>query len=91
MGNELTDGERLIQLETEVRTLIGAVLRMEAKLDAQGANYVTKDVMAEMLRSRDERIARLETEAQQRQTNWPAWVAALAAVAALIIAAWPKG
>lgn len=62
MINELTESERMTKLETQLENLVAVVTRMDAKMDAWQANFVSKELLDEKLRARDERITRLENE-----------------------------
>lgn len=87
MGNEQGEyGERLAAVETEVRALMSMLTRIESKLDASYANFVTKDILTEMLRSRDEKIARLEDDIRTKKKAWPQWASNVIAALALAYA-----
>jgi hypothetical protein len=86
---ELTDAERMTKFETQLENLVVVVTRMDAKMDAWQANFVSKELLEEKLRSRDEKIERLEQEKSSYKNNLPFWVSAALAAIALIISIWP--
>lgn len=73
MGNEQ---ERLAALEAILQ-------RVESKLDKMVDNYPTRNEIEEMLRSRDERIARLEEGERAKRQTYPNWVGTVIAGVAL--------
>jgi len=87
--NELTESERMTKLETQLENLVAVVTRMDAKMDAWQANFVSKELLDEKLRARDERITRLENEKTSHKNSLPLWAAAIIAAISLIISIWP--
>jgi predicted RNase H-like nuclease (RuvC/YqgF family) len=90
-------GERLAALEAQLESVIDAqadikayMIRLEAKLDAYQTNYVPRQELNEMFRSRDEKIARLEDELKTRRQNWPTWIGIAASAAVSVWAALHK-
>jgi exonuclease VII small subunit len=97
MANEMTDAERMTKYETQMENLITVVTRMDTKIDAWQANFVSKELLEEKLKSRDEKIENLNkkfgdlnTEKTTSKNNLPLWAAAIIAAVALIISLWPK-
>jgi hypothetical protein len=100
MGNELNEGERLVKVETqlenvlkEMTTLSNSFSRLEAKLDKRENSFVTKDVLDEKLKLRDEKIegiqkaiVEMRVEKQNEKTTnkqiFPNWIQAVFAIAA---------
>lgn len=74
MGNEQ---ERLAALEAILQ-------RVESKLDKMVDNYPTRHEIEEMLRSRDERIGRLEESERSKRQTYPNWVGTVIAAVALL-------
>lgn len=89
MANELTEGERLAKFETRLETIETVMLRMETKMDTWQANFVSKELLDEKLKARDERIGRLEQEKTSYKNNLPFWVTAVLAGISILIAIWP--
>lgn len=83
MGNELTGAERMTRFETQLENLVVVVTRM----DTWQVNFVSKELLDEKLRARDEKIERLENEKTSHKNNLPLWIAA--AVISLIVSIWP--
>jgi hypothetical protein len=89
MANELTEAERMTKYETQLENLVVVVTRMDAKMDAWQANFVSKELLDEKLRSRDEKIERLEQEKTSHKNTLPLWAAAVISAIALIFSVWP--
>lgn len=89
MPVETTQSERLTKLETELESMKVVLLRMETKMDAWQMNFVTKELLDEKLRSRDDRMTRIEAEKTSFKNNLPFWVTAVLAALSTIIAIWP--
>ncbi|UUZ82364.1 hypothetical protein LJK88_49645 [Paenibacillus sp. P26] len=86
MDEEKKEGERLIKVETRLENIEVAVTRMEEKLDKWHDSYVTRIEVTEMLRARDEKIARLEKEKMAEKQSYPSWLNVIIAIAALLVA-----
>jgi predicted nucleic acid-binding Zn-ribbon protein len=93
MGNENETAERLVKLETKLETIETSLRRLEAKLDAREEKFVTRDVLNEILRSRDERslslqkaIYEIKDEKKENKKVLPDWINAFIALTALAIA-----
>lgn len=89
MANELTDAERMTKFETQLENLVVVVTRMEAKMDTWQQNFVSKELLEEKLKSRDEKIERLEEAKSTNKHTLPLWVAAVIAGVSLVISIWP--
>ncbi|KZE79655.1 hypothetical protein [Paenibacillus elgii] len=85
-ANPYKDGERLTKVETRLENIEVAVTRMEEKLDKWHGNYISRVEMNELLRSRDERIERIEQERLANKQLYPGWINILIAFAALLVA-----
>lgn len=99
MSNET---ERLAALEaqftatsSQLNDIKGAMVRLEAKLDAWQATYVPRIEIQEMFRSRDEKIAALQGEINDIHAEkaaskqlFPGWAQVAVAVLALVITLW---
>lgn len=97
MANELTEAERMTKFETQLENLMVLVTKVDTKMDAWQANFVSKELLEEKLKSRDEKIENLSkkfgdlnTEKYSNKNNMPLWIAAIIAGIALIISLWPK-
>lgn len=86
---ELTDAERMTKFETQLENLVVVVTRMDAKMDAWQANFVSKELLEEKLKSRDEKIERLEQEKNSYKNNLPFWASVVLAAIAILISVWP--
>lgn len=93
MGNDISDAERLAKLETKLGTIEVVLARLEAKLDKKEDGYMTKDVLDEKLKLRDEKIEglanRIHDLLEGQKTNkqlMPAWVQTVIAAAAVLVA-----
>lgn len=86
---ETTQNERLTKLETELESMKVVLLRMETKMDAWQSNFVSKELLDEKLKSRDDRMTRIELEKTSFKNNLPFWVAAVLAAISTIITIWP--
>jgi predicted RNase H-like nuclease (RuvC/YqgF family) len=89
MANELSEAERMTKFETQLENLLVVVSRMDAKMDTWQANFVSKELLEEKLKARDERINRLESEKASHKNVLPLWAAAIVAAISLIISIWP--
>lgn len=89
MPVETTQSERLTKLETELESMKVVLLRMETKMDAWQSNFVSKELLDEKLKSRDDRMTRIELEKTSFKNNLPFWVAAVLAAISTIITIWP--
>lgn len=91
MGNEYSEAERerIVVHGAKLETIEMVLMRLEAKVDAWQANFVSKEMLEEKLKARDERINRIENEKVTHKNNMPAWVAAAVAIVSLIISFWP--
>lgn len=87
MVDGITDAERLVKVETKLDVIEGVVLRMEAKLDA---HHVPRAEINEMFKSRDERIERLETQANESKRGFREWLTLAVAGLALVASVWTK-
>lgn len=65
MGNELTDAERMTKFETQLENVVMVVTRMETKMEAWQANFVSKELLEEKLKVRDRENERLGQEIQR--------------------------
>lgn len=83
MGNELSDAERMTKFETQLENLVTVVTRMDAKMDAWQANFVSKELLEEKLKYVNERIERLEEDKASRKTLAPHWIATTLAAISL--------
>jgi hypothetical protein len=97
MPNELTEAERVMKIETQVENLVSVVTRMDAKMDAWQANFVSKELLAVELKARDKEITSLNkkfdditAEKTTSKNITPLWAAAIIAAVALIISLWPR-
>lgn len=86
---EYTDPERLTKLETEMESMKTVLLRVEAKMDAWQQNFVSKEVLNDKLKLRDDRIERLEQEKTSYKNNLPFWFSVFISAAAFFYAIWP--
>jgi predicted RNase H-like nuclease (RuvC/YqgF family) len=97
MGNEMSEGERLVKVETKfemlTETLTNAIIRLEKKLDEREQNYVTKDLFNGELKLRDREIEDIKNELKDnkddKKTNkqiFPAWISNLIAFFAIVVA-----
>lgn len=89
MGNELSDAERMTKFETQLENLVVVVTRMDAKMDAWQANFVSKELLEEKLKSRDEKIERLEEEKSTNKHTLPLWAAVILSAIAVLVSLWP--
>jgi predicted RNase H-like nuclease (RuvC/YqgF family) len=96
MGNEYTEAERLMNLETRTENIEKLLTRMDKKMDSWQTSFVSKELLDEKLKARDREIERLDkefirldTEKASHKNNLPLWVAAIASAAALIVSMWP--
>jgi len=88
MGTEYTDQERMAKFETQVENLVVVVTRMDAKMDAWQANFVSKELLEEKLKSRDEKILRLENTETTKTSTLPIWIGTFISAIALIVSIW---
>jgi hypothetical protein len=88
MGTEYTDQERMAKFETQVENLVVVVTRMDAKMDAWQANFVSKELLEEKLKSRDEKILRLENTETTKTSMLPVWIGNIISALALIVSIW---
>jgi anti-sigma-K factor RskA len=86
---ELTDAERMTKFETQLENLVTVVTRMDAKMDAWQANFVSKELLAVELKARDKEIERLEQEKTSYKNNLPFWASVVLAAIAIFISIWP--
>lgn len=89
MGNEYTDTERMTKLETQLENVVMVVTRMDAKMDTWQASFVSKELLEEKLKSRDEKLKQLEDSKSSYKNTLPLWVGAGFAALSLIISIWP--
>jgi cob(I)alamin adenosyltransferase len=98
MANEYTEAERerIVIHDTKLENIEMVILRLEAKVDAWQANFVSKEILEEKLKIRDEKIDRLEKEIDRlekektsHKNNLPLWVASIVASISLIVSIWP--
>jgi anti-sigma-K factor RskA len=84
------ENERLIKLETKfemlAETFTKAIERLEKKLDHREENFVTKEILEEKLRQRDQRIDQLESGKKEHLNRLPVWISILPSLAAVIVA-----
>lgn len=90
MGSEMTDGEKIAKFEAQLENLVVLVTKLDAKIDAWQSSFVSKELLDEMLKSRDEKIERLENEKASHKGTLPLWAAAVISGIALIVSLWPK-
>lgn len=89
MGTEHTDQqERMAKFEAQMENVIVVVTRMDTKIDTWQANFVSKELLEEKLRSRDEKIGRLEAEENSNKKMLPVWIGTLISAVALIVSIW---
>lgn len=67
MGNDLTDGERMVRLETELGTVKEVVFELKKMLTDQGEKYILRVQMDEIMRLRDQR--QKEADAKTESNN----------------------
>lgn len=96
MANEYTDQERMAKFETQLENIQLVVTRMDSKMDAWQANFVSKELLEEKLNTRDREIerldgefTRLDTEKASNKGALPLWAAAFISAIALIVSLWP--
>lgn len=96
MGNEYTEAERLMNLETRTENIEKLLTRMDKKMDTWQMNFVSKELLDEKLKARDREIDRLDSEFERldnekttHKSALPLWVAAFFAGISLIISMWP--
>lgn len=96
MANEYTDPERMAKFETQLENIQLVVTRMDSKMDAWQANFVSKELLEEKLKARDREIDRLDNEFKQLDTEkashkntLPLWAATIVAAISLIVSLWP--
>lgn len=65
MSSEQTDAERMTKFETQMENVLAIVTKMDTKIDAWQANFVSKEMLDEKLKARDKEIDRLGTEQQR--------------------------
>jgi hypothetical protein len=65
MANDMTDAERMAKYETQMENLITVVTRMDTKIDAWQANFVSKELLDEKLKARDRENERLSDEVER--------------------------
>jgi exonuclease VII small subunit len=70
-----TEAERLTRLETRLETIEEAIMKLDMKLDAWQSHFVSKEMLEDKLRLRDERLDRLEREKATHKNVLPMWVA----------------
>lgn len=86
MGNDQDNSERIVRVETEVKTTFewfkDVLVRIESKLDSHADKYVTKESLQEALRSRDEKDTALQKQIndirEEKRTHksiLPLWIA----------------
>ncbi|NRD80263.1 hypothetical protein HPT25_23355 [Bacillus sp. BRMEA1] len=90
MANEMTEAERMTRHETKLETIEMVLMRLEAKVDTWQANFVSKELLDEKLRSRDEKIERLEEEKSTNKHTLPLWAAVVLSGVAILISLWAK-
>lgn len=97
MANELSEAERMAKFETQLENVVLIVTKMDAKMDAWQANFVSKELLEEKLKARDKEIdrlnnefIRLENEKNSNKSTLPLWVGAFFTGINLIILLWPR-
>lgn len=97
MGNEYSDAERLMNLETRTENIEKLLTRMDKKMDGWQMNFVSKELLDEKLKARDREIERLNEEFQRLDTEKashksivPSWGLVIVSAIALIYSFWPK-
>lgn len=94
MSNELSDAERMTKIETQMENVLQIVTKMDAKMDAWQASFVSKELLEEKLKYLYERLERLEEEKKSKKTLAPHWVATtLAAISlafTILMYAWSR-
>lgn len=96
MGMEAKDYERMATMEEQIKQLVGAVNNLTQKLDSWQGNYVPRQELGEMFRSRDKDIQELRMELrtvrQEKNNNklvivaWAGVVVSVLAVAVSVVA-----
>lgn len=83
MANELSEAERMAKFETKLENVVLIVTKMDAKMDAWQANFVSKELLEEKLKARNKEIdrlnnvfIRLENEKNSHKSTLPLWVGA---------------
>lgn len=85
---ETTQVERLTRLETELESMKIVLLRMETKMDTWQLNFASKELLQVELKSRDEKIERLETDKTTNKNILPLWFAVIVSIAVAIWSHW---
>lgn len=62
MPNEVTDGERMTKVETQLENIVMVVTRMDTKIDEWQKNFVSKELMDEKMKGSNKEIERLGQE-----------------------------
>lgn len=69
MANDMSEAERMTKFETQLENLVTVVTRMDAKMDAWQANFVSKELLDEKLKARDNENVRLNNEIQKLEKD----------------------
>lgn len=92
MGMEAKDYERMATMEEQIKQMVQAVNGLTQKLDTWQNNYVPRQELGEMFRSRDEKIGALTTELATLRNEknsgkglWPAWAGVGVSVMAIAV------
>jgi len=69
VGNEQDNSERLVRLETKFEMLEVVLNRIEHKLDVREERYITREVLTEILKSRDDKDVSLQKQITEIKTE----------------------
>lgn len=97
MGDEYTEEERerMAKLEIRLENIELVVTRMDLKMDAWQANFVSKELLEEKLKLQNKEIERLQNELERLdnerksyKSSLPLWAAAFIAAISLLVSLW---
>lgn len=97
MMDEQNQLERIVTHEAKLEAIELAITRMEAKLDAWVTNFVPRNELSEMFRSRDkeiellkqdhkELVIKIESDKANNKNLWPVWAGVVISFASCVIA-----